>query len=100
MPLEGEAPPRRRPFDDGVTSVMARRIHSTPRWMMYHRYMAKTGIKPAARQLVEDLPEESTWDDLVYRIYLEEAIEHGRRDIREGRVFTTEEVRKNVGLPG
>jgi predicted transcriptional regulator len=60
--------------------------------------MATTGIKSEARRLVEELPEDSTWDDLVYRIYLHEAIEQGRRDIREGRVFTTADVRKNLGL--
>ncbi len=67
--------------------------------MSYHSTMASAGIKAEARRLVDDLPEDSTWDDLVYRIYLEEAIEQGRRDVREGRVLTTEQVRKNLGLP-
>lgn len=66
--------------------------------MTYHAFMAATGIKSEARRLVEELPEDSTWDDLVYRIYLHEALGQGRRDVREGRVLTTAEVRKNLGL--
>ena len=48
--------------------------------------------------LDKGLAEDLTRDDVGYRTYLREAIEQGRRDIREGRVFTTDEVRKNLGI--
>lgn len=56
-------------------------------------------IKEQARQLVEALPDNSTWDDLMYRIYVRQAIEAGLADSDADRVVDVEEVRKKYGLP-
>jgi len=32
-------------------------------------------IKEEARKLVESLPDDSTWEDLMYHIYVREAVE-------------------------
>ena len=61
--------------------------------------MQDASVKKEARRLVEDLPEDATWDDLMYRIYVRQAIEVGIRDAEEGRVVSVDEVRARFGLP-
>jgi hypothetical protein len=39
--------------------------------------MATPSIKEEARRLVEKLPENSTWEDLVHEIYVRQAVEAG-----------------------
>lgn len=56
-------------------------------------------VKEEARRLVEDLPEGATWDDLMYRIYVRQAIEDGLRDSDAGRTVDVAEVRARFGLP-
>lgn len=61
--------------------------------------METKNIKEAARQLIEQLPENSTWDDLMQEIYVRQAIEAGLADSESGKVFSVEEVRAKFGLP-
>ncbi len=56
-------------------------------------------IKEEARRLVEALPDDSTWEDLMYQIYVRETIESGLADSEAGRVTDVENVRKEFGLP-
>ena len=56
-------------------------------------------VKEEARRLVEELPDEATWDDLMYRIYVRQAIEAGLQDSEQGRVVSVEAVRTEFGLP-
>ena len=56
-------------------------------------------IKEEARRLVENLPDDSTWEDLMYQIYVRETIESGLADSEAGRVTDVENVRKEFGLP-
>ena len=56
-------------------------------------------IKSAARQLVENLPDDATWDDVMYRVYVRQAIDAGRQDVAEGRLVDVAEVRRQFGLP-
>lgn len=60
--------------------------------------MSVQNVKEAARQLVENLPEDVTWDDLMYQIYVRQNIEAGLADSEAGRVVEVEEVRKRFGL--
>jgi len=61
--------------------------------------MPTTDLKQEARRLVEGLPDEATWEDLMYRIYVREAIEAGLEDSEAGRVTDVAEVRLRFGLP-
>ncbi|MGA1840759.1 MAG: hypothetical protein ACMUIU_09060 [bacterium] len=61
--------------------------------------MQSEGIKEKAYRLLEDLPEKATWDDLMYRIYIRQAIEAGIKDSDAGRTVDVKEVRKKFGLP-
>jgi hypothetical protein len=56
-------------------------------------------IKTEARRLVDQLPDDATWEDLLYEIYVRQAIEAGLKDSREGRTLPVSEVRRRLGLP-
>jgi predicted transcriptional regulator len=56
-------------------------------------------VKEEARKLIEALPDNSTWDDLMHDIYVRQSIEAGLADSQAGRVTGVEQVRKNFGLP-
>lgn len=58
-----------------------------------------SSIKTEAIRLVEQLPDEATWDDLLYEIYVRQSIEAGLKDCREGRLVSVREVRRRLGLP-
>ncbi|MDJ0713946.1 MAG: hypothetical protein QNJ54_06975 [Prochloraceae cyanobacterium] len=60
--------------------------------------METKNIKEEARRLIDKLPENSTWDDLMYEIYVRQAVESGLSDSKAGRVFSVEEVRAKFGL--
>jgi predicted transcriptional regulator len=61
--------------------------------------MENASVKSEAHRLVDELPDKATWDDLMYRIYVRQAIEAGLEDSRAGRVIPEEEVWKKFGLP-
>jgi hypothetical protein len=61
--------------------------------------MATPNIKEEARRLVELLPENSTWEDLMHEIYVRQAIETGLADSKAGRTTDVEHVRSSFGLP-
>ena len=61
--------------------------------------MATTLNKEEAHSLVDKLPEDATWDDLMHEIYVRQAIEKGLADSREGRTVDVVEVRRKYGLP-
>jgi predicted transcriptional regulator len=62
------------------------------------RTMSATNIKQEARRLVDNLPENATWDDLMYEIYVRQAIEAGLADSEAGRTLDVKEVRAKFGL--
>jgi predicted transcriptional regulator len=55
-------------------------------------------LKTAAHQLVDALPNEASWDDLMYRVYVRQCIDAGLDDAKNGRVVELDEVRKQFGL--
>jgi predicted transcriptional regulator len=55
-------------------------------------------IKKEAYRILDKLPEEATWDDLMYQIYVRQTIEAGIKDSDEGRTVDVKEVRKRFGL--
>lgn len=61
--------------------------------------MGATRIKEEARRLVDALPDDSTWEDLMYEIYVRETVESGLADGEAGRIIEVEKVREEFGLP-
>ena len=55
--------------------------------------MATRNIKQEAKKLVESLLEDATWDDLMYEIYVHQAIEAGLEDIKAGRTVDIQALR-------
>jgi hypothetical protein len=60
--------------------------------------MATTKVKDEARKLIEKLPDDSTWDDLMREIYVRQAVESGLADSQAGRTTDVEQVRSEFGL--
>ena len=58
----------------------------------------KGGVKARAIRMVRGLPRSSSWDDLMYRIYVRQKIEAGLADVRAGRVHSHESIRKEFGV--
>jgi len=52
--------------------------------------------KDAARQIIERLPEEATWDDIMYELYVKQKIEEGLADIEVGRTIPHDEVKAEL----
>jgi len=62
-------------------------------------FMSTMNIKEEAQRLIEKLPENITWDDLMHEIYVRQAIEAGLADSEVGCVKEVEQVREEFGLP-
>ena len=61
--------------------------------------MPTLSVRDEARRLVEQLPADATWEDLLYEIYVRQSIEAGLEDCRAGRLVPAGEVRRRLGLP-
>lgn len=62
--------------------------------------MARVNIKQEAHRLLVSLPEDATWEDLTYRVYVLNAVESGLEDSEAGRTVGVEQVRAKFGLSG
>ncbi len=59
---------------------------------------ADHGVKTDALRLVDSLPDNATWDDLMYRIYVRQCVDSGIADAEAGRVVDVSDVRRRFGL--
>ena len=50
--------------------------------------------KEEAMQLISRLPEEVTWEDIMYRLYVKRKIEEGIKAADEGRTISHDEVKE------
>jgi hypothetical protein len=50
--------------------------------------------KQQAAELIRNPPDQATWDDLMYGLYVRQKIEQGLRDGDEGRLVSQEEVER------
>jgi len=60
--------------------------------------MHTSNIKTAAHQLIEQLPEGSTWNDAIYEMVVRREIDLGLEDSEAGLTTPVEDVRKEFGL--
>jgi hypothetical protein len=49
--------------------------------------------KQEARELLERISDNATWDDIMYQFYVEKKVEIGLRDVETGNFVQHEEVR-------
>jgi predicted transcriptional regulator len=61
--------------------------------------MIAPSVKELARALIERLPDQATWDDVEYEIYVRRAIDAGIAESDVGDVVPVSEVRRSFGLP-
>ncbi|MFO7907300.1 MAG: hypothetical protein ACQESR_01450 [Planctomycetota bacterium] len=57
----------------------------------------RSQVKSAARETVDSLPEDTTWDEVIYRLYVRQKIEAGLADAEAGNLIPTDEVRRRLG---
>jgi len=61
--------------------------------------MGRMMSKQEAKRLVDMMPDNATWDDLIHEIYVREVIEQGLADSKAGKTADVTEVRAKYGLP-
>lgn len=52
--------------------------------------------KEAAKQLIDHLSDEATWDEIMYELYVKRKIEEGLKASDEGRTVTHEEAKQRL----
>ncbi len=52
--------------------------------------------KQAAKQIIDQLPDQATWDDIMYELYVKQKIEAGLADIDAGRTIPHEQVKAEL----
>jgi hypothetical protein len=58
-----------------------------------------TSIRGKVTEAIKTLPDDASWDDVMYRIYVRQKIENGLKDVTDGNTVTVSDVRKRFGLP-
>ncbi|OIP28959.1 MAG: hypothetical protein COW04_10965 [Deltaproteobacteria bacterium CG12_big_fil_rev_8_21_14_0_65_43_10] len=54
--------------------------------------------KEEAIKLIDKLPDQATWDDIMYEFYVRKKLEVALEAVQEGRVVPHEEVKKKFSL--
>ncbi|MGR9108669.1 MAG: hypothetical protein ACU843_17260 [Gammaproteobacteria bacterium] len=52
--------------------------------------------KEAARQLIDQLSDQATWDDIMYEFYVKQKIDAGFRAVEEGRTISHDEMKQKL----
>lgn len=58
-----------------------------------------SSAKDSAREIIDHLPEQATWDDIMYELYVKQKIEEGLADIEAGRTVPHEQVKADSSNP-
>jgi len=53
-------------------------------------------VKQVAIDGIRTLPDSSTWDDIMYFLYVNQKIDNGLNDIEKGQVFSQSEAREKL----
>ena len=53
--------------------------------------------KQAAIKLIESLPDDCTFDDIQYHLFVRRSVQRGLADIDAGRVVPVEEMERRIG---
>ena len=52
--------------------------------------------KQAAKQLLDHLPDQASWDEIMYEFYVKQKIEKGLQAVEEGRTVSHDEAKKRL----
>ena len=61
--------------------------------------MNTENVRNEARRLLDRLPDDVTWDELMHEIYVRQSIEAGLADSKAGKIVDVKVVRERFGLP-
>ena len=50
-------------------------------------------IREQMHSLADELPEDATWDDVSYEIYVRQAVENGMKASKEGRLIPADQAK-------
>lgn len=53
-------------------------------------------VKEEAKRLIDKLPDDATWDDIMYEVYVRQKIDVGLTAAEEGRVVPHDDVKKRL----
>ena len=53
-------------------------------------------IKEEAKKLIDKLPDQATWDDIMYEFYVKKKLSVGLKAAKEGHVISHKEVKKRL----
>ena len=53
-------------------------------------------IKKEAKKLLDKLPEQATWDDIIYEFYVKKKLAVALKAAEEGRVIPHKEIKKKL----
>jgi predicted transcriptional regulator len=60
------------------------------------RAMATVNAKQAVMQIVEDLPDDSSFDEIVQELVFNRMVERGLADVEAGRTISNEEMKRTI----
>lgn len=56
-------------------------------------------IKVRALRMIEQLPNDCSWDDLLYQIHVGKTLDEGLKELREGKFIEHSDICKKYGIP-
>lgn len=62
--------------------------------------MDKAELRSRTQSILDELPEETSWDDLMYGIYVRQKIEKGIQSAETEPPMTADEIRRSLGVSG
>jgi len=51
-------------------------------------------VKQDAINLINSLPDNISWNDVMYHMYVRQKIERGKEAVKDGKIYTSEEARR------
>lgn len=52
--------------------------------------------KESAQQILDHLPDQASWDEIMYELYVKQKIEAGLKSVEEGRTIPHEEMKRRL----
>ncbi len=52
--------------------------------------------KEEVQKMLKQIPDDSSFEDIQYHIYVREKIEHGLKDMEEGHILDQEEIERRM----
>jgi len=56
---------------------------------------ALSSVKDEARKLIDQLPDQASWDDVMYELYVKKKLTHALAAAKEGRIVAHDKVKRD-----